>query len=90
MKVDSTFVSGNIAVVEMTSISTTLNGKPFPDTYCWVVRFVDRLGAEERKKMIIGENGKVFKHTNCNGCFCLKSKGGEYRCTECVLANEMS
>jgi len=36
--------------------------------------------------MIIGENEKVFKHMNCNGCFCLKSKGGEYRSTECVLA----
>ncbi|MGC2574649.1 MAG: hypothetical protein WA364_24310 [Candidatus Nitrosopolaris sp.] len=48
MKVDRTFVSGNIAVVEMTSISTTLNGKPFPNTYCWVVRFVDHMITEVR------------------------------------------
>jgi ketosteroid isomerase-like protein len=40
MKVDHTFVSGNIAVVEMTSTSTALNGKPYPNTYCWVIRFV--------------------------------------------------
>jgi acetolactate decarboxylase len=41
MKVDHTLVSGNIAVVEMTQTSTALNGKPFPNTYCWVVRFVE-------------------------------------------------
>jgi uncharacterized protein len=41
LKVDHTFVSGNIAVVEMTQTSTTLNGKPFPNTYCWVVGFGD-------------------------------------------------
>jgi ketosteroid isomerase-like protein len=41
MKVDHTLVSGNIAVVEMTQTSTALNGKPFPNTYCSVVRFVD-------------------------------------------------
>jgi uncharacterized protein len=23
----------------MTQTSTALNGKPFPNTYCWVVRF---------------------------------------------------
>ena len=62
MKVDRTFVSGNIAVVEMTSISTTLNGKPFP-TYCWVVRFVDHIITEVRAyvnsflvKQVIDEN----------------------------------
>ena len=35
------FVSGDVAVVEMTSTSTTLNGKPWPNTYCWILRFVD-------------------------------------------------
>jgi uncharacterized protein len=34
MKVDHTLVSGNTAVVEMTSTSTALNGKAFPNTYC--------------------------------------------------------
>ncbi|MGB8935833.1 MAG: nuclear transport factor 2 family protein [Candidatus Nitrosopolaris sp.] len=48
LKVDHTFVSGDIAVVEMTSISTTLNGKPWPNTYCWVTRFVDGLIVEVR------------------------------------------
>ena len=41
LKVDHTFVSGNIAVVEMAQTSTALNGKAFPNTYCWVVRFGD-------------------------------------------------
>lgn len=31
LKVAHTFVSGNIAVVEMTQTSTALNGKPFPN-----------------------------------------------------------
>jgi len=43
---------------------------------CWDIR-----------RWWLGENEKAFKHTNCNGCFCLKSKDGEYRCKECVLAN---
>ena len=41
LKVDHTFVSGNIAVVEMNQTSTALNGKTFPNTYCWVVQFGD-------------------------------------------------
>ena len=41
LKVDHTFVSGNSAVVEMNQTSTALNGKPFPNTYCWVVQFGD-------------------------------------------------
>src|SRR5215467_9946848 len=48
MKIDHTFVSGNISVVEMTSTSTALNGKPFPNTYCWVVRFVNDIITEVR------------------------------------------
>src|SRR5215467_5927808 len=48
MKIDHTHthVSGNISVVEMTSTSTALNGKPFPNTYCWVVRFVNDIITE--------------------------------------------
>jgi ketosteroid isomerase-like protein len=30
MKVDHIYVSGDVAVVEMTSISTALNGRPYP------------------------------------------------------------
>ena len=63
MKVDHTLVSGNTAVVEMTSTSTALNGKAFPNTYCWVVRFVDGMITEVRAyvdsflvKQVIDEN----------------------------------
>jgi ketosteroid isomerase-like protein len=58
-----THVSGNISVVEMTSTSTALNGKPFPNTYCWVVRFVNDIITEVRAyvdsflvKQVIDEN----------------------------------
>jgi uncharacterized protein len=63
MKVDHSLVSGNTAVVEMTSTSTALNGKAFPNTYCWVVRFVDGMITEVRAyvdsflvKQVIDEN----------------------------------
>ncbi|MFZ0510976.1 MAG: nuclear transport factor 2 family protein [Candidatus Nitrosopolaris sp.] len=48
IKVDHIFVSGDIAVVEMSSTSTTLNGKTWPNTYCWVTRFVDGMITEVR------------------------------------------
>src|SRR5215813_3019121 len=48
MKIDHTFVSDNIAVVEMTQISTALNGKPYPNAHCWVVKFVDGVITEVR------------------------------------------
>ena len=32
-------VDGDTAAVEMESLSTPLNGKPFHNTYCWVARF---------------------------------------------------
>ena len=48
IKVDHTFVSDDIAVVEMTSTSTTLNGKSWPNTYCWVTRFVGGMITEVR------------------------------------------
>jgi ketosteroid isomerase-like protein len=63
LKVDHTLVSGDTAVVEMTQTSTALNGKPFPNTYCWVVRFVDGMITEVRAyvdsvlvKQVIDEN----------------------------------
>jgi ketosteroid isomerase-like protein len=63
MKVDHTFVSGDTAVVEMAQTSTALNGKAFPNTYCWVVRFVDGMITEVRAyvdsflvKQVIDEN----------------------------------
>jgi ketosteroid isomerase-like protein len=63
LKVDHTLVSGDTAVVEMTQTSTALNGKAFPNTYCWVVRFVDGMITEVRAyvdsflvKQVIDEN----------------------------------
>ena len=48
LKVDHVFFSGDTAVVEMTSNSTALNGKPFPNTYCWVMKFDSGLITEVR------------------------------------------
>jgi ketosteroid isomerase-like protein len=39
LKVNNIIVQGNTAVIEMESLSTALNGKPFNNTYCWVVNF---------------------------------------------------
>ena len=39
LKVKNILVHGETAVVEMESISTALNGKPFNNTYCWITRF---------------------------------------------------
>jgi len=63
LKVDHVFVSGDTAVVEMNQTSTALNGKAFPNTYCWVVRFADKMITEVRAyvdsflvKQVIEEN----------------------------------
>jgi hypothetical protein len=63
LKVDHTYVSGDTAVVEMNQTSTALNGKAFPNTYCWVVRFTDKMITEVRAyvdsflvKQVIEEN----------------------------------
>jgi uncharacterized protein len=48
LKVYGTLVSGDTAVVEMTQTSTTLNGKPYLNVHCWVVRFVDDMITEVR------------------------------------------
>ena len=42
-KVDHTYISGDAAIVEMTSTSTALNGRPYPQKFCWVTRFIDGL-----------------------------------------------
>jgi len=39
LKVKSLLVKDATAVVEMESLSTALNGKPFNNSYCWIVRF---------------------------------------------------
>jgi ketosteroid isomerase-like protein len=51
LKVDHVFVSGDTAVIEMTSNSTALNGKPFPNTYCWVMKFDSEMITEVRVYM---------------------------------------
>jgi len=63
VKVDHTFVSGDTAVVKMNQTSIALNGKAFPNTYCWVVRFADKMITEVRAyvdsflvKQVIEEN----------------------------------
>ena len=50
MKVDHIYVSGDVAVVEMTSTSFALNGRHlYAQRYCWhATRFVDGLIVEVR------------------------------------------
>lgn len=65
LKVNNIIVQKEIAVVEMESLSTALNGMPFNNTYCWVVKFDDNLIIEVRAyvdsalvQKIIDENEK--------------------------------
>ena len=39
LRVTNMLVDGDSAAVELESLSTALNGKPFDNTYCWVVHF---------------------------------------------------
>jgi ketosteroid isomerase-like protein len=48
IRIDHIVVSGETAVVEMSSTSTALNGKPFPNTYCWVTQFIGGLITQVR------------------------------------------
>jgi ketosteroid isomerase-like protein len=48
LKVNHIFLQEDTAVVEMESLSTALNGKPFDNTYCWVVRFENKVIVEVR------------------------------------------
>lgn len=41
LKVNHAIVSGDEAAVEMESLSVARNGRPFNNTYCWVVRFLE-------------------------------------------------
>ena len=41
LRVTNVLVDGDSAVVEMESLSTALDGKPFNNRYCWIVRFSD-------------------------------------------------
>lgn len=48
LKVNSIILQGNTAVVEMESLSTALNGKPFNNTYCWIINFENNMIIEVR------------------------------------------
>ena len=39
LRVTNILVDGDSAAVELESLSTALNGKPFDNRYCWVVHF---------------------------------------------------
>lgn len=65
LKVKNILLQDDTAVVEMESISTALNGKPFNNTYCWVVYFQDEVIVEVRAyvdsalvQKVIDENEK--------------------------------
>jgi ketosteroid isomerase-like protein len=48
LKVNNIIIEDDTAVVEMESLSTALNGMPFNNTYCWIVRFKNNLIVEVR------------------------------------------
>ncbi len=48
LKVNNIIVKDDTAVVEMESLSTALDGKPFNNTYCWIVRFENEMIVEVR------------------------------------------
>src|SRR5919107_1730765 len=48
LRVTNVLVDGDSAVVETESLSTALNGKPFNNRYCWIVRFSDGTLVEVR------------------------------------------
>jgi ketosteroid isomerase-like protein len=48
LRVTNILVDGDSAAVEMESLSTALNGKPFDNRYCWIVRFSDGTIVEVR------------------------------------------
>jgi uncharacterized protein len=39
LRITNVLVDGDSAAVEMESLSTALNGKPFDNRYCWIVHF---------------------------------------------------
>ena len=48
LKVKNIIIEGKTAVVELESLSTAINGTPFNNTYCWIVRFENKLIVEVR------------------------------------------
>jgi ketosteroid isomerase-like protein len=48
LHVTNLLVDGDTAAVELESLSTALNGKPFDTRYCWVARFSNEIIVEVR------------------------------------------
>ena len=48
LRVTDVLVDGDSAAVEMESLSTALDGKPFDNRYCWIVRFSEGTIVEVR------------------------------------------
>ncbi len=48
LRVTDVLVDGESAAVEMESLSTALDGKPFDNRYCWIVRFSEGTIVEVR------------------------------------------
>ncbi len=48
LKVTNIITQGDIAAVELESSSIAVNGMPFNNTYCWVVRFENDIIVEVR------------------------------------------
>ena len=66
LKVNNILLTGNNAVVEMESLSSALNGKPFNNTYCWIVEFENEIIIRVRAyvdsalvQKVIDENEKI-------------------------------
>ena len=67
-KVNNIIVQEDYAVVEMISLSTALNGMPFNNTYCWIVKFEKEIIIEVRAyvdsalvQKVIDENEKPIQ-----------------------------
>lgn len=48
LRVRQLFMDGDHAIAELEALSTALNGKPFDNTYCWVMRLEDDMIREVR------------------------------------------
>ena len=48
LKVTNIIAQGDTVAVELESYSTTINGSPFNNTYCWVVKFKNSIIIEVR------------------------------------------
>lgn len=49
--VNHILISGDTSIVEMTSRSATISGKPWLNSYCWILRFEDGIIKEDRARV---------------------------------------